>query len=71
MTFRTDPYQEQDDIRQLKAGGHKAIAKQYEAMASALKVIHTWATCDEDEFKILNPGNVIPLCEKALRRFQV
>jgi len=59
--------QEDDDITNLNAAGMKAIAKQYQNMASALRVIHTWASFGR---MALSPKEITKLTEKALKRFE-
>lgn len=60
----------QDDIRTLRETGHKAIAAQYERMAKALRIIHTWAVCDYGLGLTLTPKDTEELTEAALRRFE-
>jgi hypothetical protein len=69
---RMDMNQEQDDIRILWEAGFVGIAKQYRAMASALRVIHTWAKGDTKTYGglLTDPRDVIKLTERALRRFK-
>lgn len=47
--------------RGIRVVGHDPIAEK-EEMASALRVIATWAQCDA-----LNPADVLALCNKALK----
>jgi len=44
----------------------KSLNQNYEAMESALKVIHTWASFRGGE--LLIPKDVISLCEKVLEK---
>lgn len=48
---------------------HREKTPDPEEMASALRIISTWAKFDRDqnELRALNPGDVIALCHKALR----
>lgn len=57
-----------DDIAMLKGAGFKALAKQYQAMASALRVIHVWAKFDDGA--LLIHSDTQKLCERALKRFR-
>jgi len=59
--------QEYDDISTLKAAGFKAIAKQYQTMLSALRVIDTWAS---KGWVWLAPKETTKLIEKTLKRFE-
>jgi hypothetical protein len=66
---RREVNQLEEDIRNLKAMNLKAIAKQYEGMAQALRVIHTWADNDA-QLCTLMPKRTVEICDKALRRFK-
>lgn len=56
-----------DDIKMLKSAGFKAIAKQYEEMATTLKVIRTWASFKNGSE--LEPDEVLRLTSIRLARF--
>ncbi len=62
----------EEDLKNLKAMNLKAIARQYQEMAGALRVIRTWAEFDPTGHPgiCLIPKNTARLCESALRRFK-
>jgi hypothetical protein len=57
-----------EDISQLKSAGFWPIAKQYRDMATALRVISTWATFMDG--RELVPKHTEKLCDKTLKRFR-
>ena len=59
--------QECDDISLLNEAGMKAIAKQYQTMISALRIIHTWASFGHIA---LSPKEITKLTGEALKRFE-